>query len=150
MRAVVQRVKYARITINHSEKKHIRDGSLILLGIEESDNLNDIEWLAGKIARLRIFNDDEKRMNLSLLDIRGEAMVVSQFTLHASTKKGNRPSWIRSAKPEVAEPIYVEFVKVLGSHLENKIVTGDFGAHMEIELVNDGPVTIYLDTKQKE
>jgi len=122
----------------------------VFLGIEVGDTHEDIKWLAAKIARLRIFSDDEGKMNLSLQDINGEALVVSQFTLHASTKKGNRPSWIKAADPAVAEPIYEQFVLQLQGLLEKEIVTGIFGAHMDIELLNNGPVTIIIDTKNRE
>lgn len=150
MRAVIQRVQYASITINGEQKRGIKLGLLVLLGVESEDTQEDIDWLAGKIARLRIFNDDEGLMNLSLTDVNGEMMVVSQFTLHASTKKGNRPSWIRAADPAMAEPMYHKFVDSVSRHLEKKIITGEFGAMMEIELLNDGPVTIFIDTKNKE
>lgn len=150
MRAIIQRVQYARITINHEIKRSIAGGLCIFLGIETGDAAGDVDWLAAKIARLRIFDDREGKMNLSLQDIRGEVLVVSQFTLHAGTKKGNRPSWIRAADPEVAEPIYQQFVLHLQEHVKNPVVTGEFGAHMDIELLNDGPVTIFIDTKNKE
>ncbi len=150
MRAVIQRVQYAHISINKSEKRSIGKGLLLFIGIEDADNREDAAWLAGKIARLRIFPDNEGKMNLSLQDINGEALVVSQFTLHASTKKGNRPSWIKSADPSIAEPMYNEFVKLIQVMIQKKVVTGTFGAHMDIELINDGPVTIFMDTKNKE
>ncbi len=151
MRTVIQRVQYAHLTINQASKKSIEKGLLVLLGIESKDTTEDIEWLCGKIARLRIFNDHEDKMNLSVIDINGEIMVVSQFTLHASTKKGNRPSWIKAADPDFAEPIYQDFVKTLQAYISNKeIITGKFGAQMDIELVNDGPVTIIIDSKNRE
>jgi len=150
MRAVVQRVQFAHITIDKKVKKSISGGLTVFLGVEANDTKEDIIWLAGKIARLRIFDDAEGKMNLSLQEINGEALVVSQFTLHASTKKGNRPSWIRAAKPEVAEPIYEKFVFKLQELLKKKVVTGKFGAHMNIELLNNGPVTIIIDTKSRE
>jgi len=150
MRAVIQRVGYARITINHSTQRTIGKGLLVLLGIEQKDSREDIDWLCGKISRLRIFNDSEGKMNLSVQDIDGEIMVVSQFTLHASTKKGNRPSWIHAADPEISEPLYQEFVESLKNYLGKDLVTGEFGAKMDIELLNDGPVTIIIDTKRKE
>jgi D-aminoacyl-tRNA deacylase len=150
MRAVVQRVQHAHITIQKDSKRRISRGLTIFLGVEMGDTKEDIDWLAGKIARLRIFGDADGKMNLSLQDINGEALVVSQFTLHASTKKGNRPSWIRAAEPEVAEPIYEQFVFKLQELLEKEVVTGKFGAHMDIELLNDGPVTIIIDTKNRE
>ena len=150
MRAVIQRVSRARITINKKTTKEIGSGLLILLGIENEDHSEDVNWLAGKISRLRIFPDQDGTMNLSILDIEGEAMVVSQFTLHASTKKGNRPSWIKAAAPGFAEPLYREFVTRLEQESGRQITTGEFGAHMDIELVNDGPVTLLIDTKNKE
>ncbi len=151
MRTVIQRVQYAHLTINQASKKSIEKGLLVLLGIESKDTTEDIEWLCGKIARLRIFNDHEDKMNLSVIDINGEIMVVSQFTLHASTKKGNRPSWIKAADPDFAEPIYQDFVKTLQAYISNKeIITGKFGAQMDIELFNDGPVTIIIDSKNRE
>jgi D-tyrosyl-tRNA(Tyr) deacylase len=150
MRAILQRVQYANITINQTRKKSIDNGLLVLLGIENNDSLIDAEWLAGKIARLRIFADKDDKMNLSVQDIDGEIMLVSQFTLHASTKKGNRPSWIKAADPELAEPLYLEFINLLQVFLNKKIISGEFGAHMDIELLNDGPVTIFFDTKNKE
>ncbi len=151
MRTVIQRVQHAQITIDHSTQKSIGHGLLVLLGIEKEDTQDDIEWLCGKIARLRIFGDKDNKMNLSVQDIKGEIMAVSQFTLHASTKKGNRPSWIKAADPEHAEPMYLEFVKKLQSYIQNKeVITGEFGAHMDIELLNDGPVTIIIDSKNRE
>lgn len=150
MRAVIQRVEYARITIEDNIHRSIAGGICLFLGIENEDTVEDIEWLAAKIARLRIFDDGDGKMNLSLQDIDGEALVVSQFTLHASTKKGNRPSWIRAAEPAIAEPIYEQFVLHLQRHLKKTIITGEFGAHMNIELLNDGPVTIFIDTKNRE
>lgn len=150
MRVVIQRVQYAHITIGQSEKRSITQGMLVMLGIENEDAKEDIEWLAGKIARLRIFSDKEDKMNVSIQDIDGEILVVSQFTLHASTKKGNRPSWIKAADPKIAEPMYTEFVKILQGHLKKEIITGEFGAHMDIELLNDGPVTLFIDTKNRE
>jgi len=150
MRAVIQRVQHASITIEHTENRKIKQGLVILLGIEHTDEQADISWLASKIAKLRIFGDDEDKMNLSLQDINGEALVVSQFTLHASTKKGNRPSWIKAADPLLSEPLYHKFVLELQGHLNKKIITGEFGAHMDIELLNDGPVTILIDSKRKE
>jgi D-aminoacyl-tRNA deacylase len=151
MRTVIQRVQHARITIDHSTQKSIGKGLLVLLGIEKDDIREDIEWLCGKIARLRIFGDENDKMNLSVQDINGDVMAVSQFTLHASTKKGNRPSWIKAADPDKAEPMYMEFIQELNSYLENKeLVTGKFAAHMDIELLNDGPVTIIIDSKNRE
>ena len=150
MRAVIQRVEHAQITIENLEQKSISWGMTIFLGIEAGDTQEDIDWLAAKIARLRIFSDSEGKMNLSLQEINGEAMVVSQFTLHASIKKGNRPSWVRAADPAIAEPMYEQFVLQLQRLLKNEIVTGKFGAHMDILLRNDGPVTIIIDTKNRE
>ena len=150
MRAVIQRVEHAQITIENREENSISRGVTVFLGIEAGDTLEDIDWLAGKIARLRIFSDKKGKMNLSIQDISGEAMVVSQFTLHASTKKGNRPSWIRAADPIVAEPMYNKFVLRLQGFIEKRVVTGKFGAHMDVALKNDGPVTIIIDTKRRE
>jgi D-aminoacyl-tRNA deacylase len=150
MRAVIQRVEYAQITIENIDKKSIFRGVTVFLGIDADDTREDIEWLAGKIARLRIFSDKEGKMNLSLKEINGEAMVISQFTLHASTKKGNRPSWIKAAGPQVAEPMYNQFVLKLQELIEKAVVTGKFGAHMDVTLKNDGPVTIIIDTKNRE
>lgn len=150
MRAVVQRVKKASVTINENVKSKIGKGLLILLGIEEADTHEDIEWLSGKISRLRIFEDNNEAMNLSVKDIKGDVIVVSQFTLHANTKKGNRPSFIKAAKPEIAIPLYEQFVSQLESDLGKNIQTGEFGAMMQVELINDGPVTIIIDSKNKE
>jgi D-tyrosyl-tRNA(Tyr) deacylase len=150
MRAIIQRVQSARVTINEYTHGSIATGLCIFLGIENDDSGKDIEWLAAKIARLRIFDDETGKMNLSLQEINGEAMVVSQFTLHASTKKGNRPSWIKAADPSIAEPMYNQFVIQLQGLLKKKIATGQFGAHMNIALLNNGPVTIFIDTKNRE
>ena len=150
MRAVIQRVTRAYISINNGSGYEIGHGLVVLLGIEEADGPEDIQWLSGKIARLRIFNDPEGVMNFSVADTGGEVMIVSQFTLHASTKKGNRPSYIKSAPPEVAIPIYKRFVSQMEQDLGHPVVTGKFGAHMQINLTNDGPVTISIDTKNKE
>ncbi|HKK61737.1 MAG TPA: D-aminoacyl-tRNA deacylase [Bacteroidales bacterium] len=150
MRAVIQRVQHSTITINDSCTRSIGKGCLVLLGIEDADNADDARWLAGKIARLRIFADENDKMNQSIIDIEGDIMVVSQFTLHASTKKGNRPSWIKAANPQIAEPIYHDFVKLLETETGKKVITGVFGAYMKIDLLNDGPVTIFIDTKNKE
>jgi len=150
MRAVIQRVTKASVTIDGTEKSAIGNGLLILLGIEEADTMEDIKWLAGKISRLRIFEDENKVMNRSVSDVMGEAMVVSQFTLHAGTKKGNRPSYIKAARPETAIPLYEDFVKELELLLQKPVATGEFGAMMDIALVNSGPVTIIIDTKNKE
>ena len=150
MRALIQRVSRASVDIEGETKSAIQNGLLILLGIEEKDGTADIEWLAGKIARLRIFNDHQGVMNLSILDTAGDVIVVSQFTLHASTRKGNRPSYIRAAKPDSAIPLYNQFVERLETMLGKPVGTGVFGAMMEVSLVNDGPVTILMDTKNKE
>jgi len=150
MRAVIQRVLSASVSIEGTINSKIDKGLLILLGIEETDTEEDILWLCGKIIRLRIFNDNEGVMNLAVTDIKGEILVVSQFTLHASTKKGNRPSYIKAARPEIAIPRYEKFVKHLSVELGKPIATGAFGANMQISLINDGPVTIIIDTKNKE
>jgi D-tyrosyl-tRNA(Tyr) deacylase len=150
MRAVIQRVSEASVKINGQITGKIGRGLLILLGIEENDTNEDIEWLSGKITRLRIFNDDQGVMNLSVKEIDGEILVISQFTLHASTKKGNRPSYIKAAKPEIAIPLYNKLLDQLAKDFEKLIQSGVFGAMMDVSLVNDGPVTIIIDTKQKE
>lgn len=150
MKTVIQRVSKASVTVDGNEISGIEQGLLILLGIEDADNSNDIEWLSRKIANLRIFNDDNGVMNKSILDIDGDAIVVSQFTLHASTKKGNRPSYLKASKPEIAVPLYEEFVSQFEKDLGKKVGTGIFGADMKVELLNDGPVTILIDTKNKE
>ena len=150
MRVVIQRVSEASVSIDSKVISKIKKGVLILLGIEEADSREDIEWLCGKIARLRIFDDEAGIMNLSVMDIKGEILVVSQFTLHASTKKGNRPSYIKAARPETAIPLYTEFIKELGNLTGIEIQTGEFGAMMNVSLINDGPVTILIDSKYKE
>ena len=150
MRAVVQRVTKASVTINDSLQSSINKGLLVFLGIENNDTSEDIEWLSGKISRLRIFNDKNGIMNLSVKDIDGEILLISQFTLHASTKKGNRPSYIKAANPDIAIPVYNNFILKLQSDINKKIETGEFGALMQISLINDGPVTIIIDTKNKE
>jgi D-aminoacyl-tRNA deacylase len=150
MRAVIQRVLSASVAIDGTINSKIDKGLLILLGIEETDTEEDMRWLCGKIIRLRIFNDTEGVMNLAVTDIKGEIMVVSQFTLHASTKKGNRPSYIKAARPEIAIPHYEKFIKNLSVELGKPIATGKFGADMQVSLINDGPVTIIIDTKNKE
>ena len=150
MRAVIQKVSVASITINRETTKKIGHGLVILLGIEASDNQTDIDWLSGKIARLRIFDDAEGVMNLSVTDVDGEIMVVSQFTLHASTKKGNRPSYIKAASPETAIPLYESFIDQIEQELGKLVVTGKFGGYMQVNLTNDGPVTINIDTKNRE
>ena len=150
MRAVVQRVRNADVTVNGEVISRIGEGLLLFLGIEEADAQGDIDWLCKKIANLRIFNDENDVMNNSLLDSGGEALVISQFTLHASTKKGNRPSYIRAAKPDVAIPLYEGFIAKLGEELDREVGAGIFGADMKVNLLNDGPVTIIIDTKNKE
>ena len=150
MRAVIQRVSQADITINDSTRKTIGEGLVILVGIEEEDSVEDVGWLCGKISRLRIFNDRNGVMNLSVKEIGGEVMIVSQFTLHASTRKGNRPSYIRAAAPETAIPLYEAFIAQMQQDLEQAVVTGEFGATMNINLTNTGPVTILIDTKHRE
>ena len=149
MIAVIQRVSEASVTINGETKSSIKKGLLLLLGIEDADTSDDIEWLAAKIVNLRIFNDSEGVMNVSVKDIGGEIIVVSQFTLHASTKKGNRPSYIKAAKPEIAIPLYEKFIDGISTQLDKPVGTGEFGADMKVSLINDGPVTIMIDTKTK-
>lgn len=150
MRAVIQRVSTASVTINGDMKSAIGTGFMVLLGIEAADTEEDAEWLCGKIAQLRVFADDAGLMNKSLKEADGEVLVVSQFTLHASYKKGNRPSFIKAARPEQAIPLYEYFIKTLSQAIEKPIATGTFGADMKVALVNDGPVTIIMDTKNKE
>lgn len=150
MRAVIQRVSRASVTINNLLRSEIGTGLLVLVGIEESDDTTDIEWLAGKIVNLRIFDDENGVMNRSVIETGGEIMAISQFTLHAKTKKGNRPSYIRAANPELAIPVYNKFVRELSQLMGQQIATGEFGEMMRVELVNEGPVTIIIDTKNKE
>ena len=150
MRVVIQRVSRASVSINGRIKSEIGLGLLVLLGVETDDKEEDLNWLTGKITRLRIFNDSDDVMNLSVMDIKGEILVASQFTLHASTKKGNRPAYIKAAKPEIAIPLYEKFVDKLEQETGQIVQTGEFGAMMEIALVNDGPVTIIIDSKNKE
>ena len=150
MRAVIQRVRKSNVSIEGKIFSSIDKGLLILLGIETDDNQEDIDWLCGKIARLRIFDNENGVMNLSVCDVKGNCLVVSQFTLHASTKKGNRPSYIRAAQPEIAIPLYEKFIKTLADTTQISIKTGIFGANMQVELINDGPVTIIIDSKDKE
>lgn len=150
MRAVIQRVSKASVTIDGNIHSQIGDGLLVLLGIEDADTKEDIEWLSAKIINLRIFNDAAAVMNESILDKNGEILLVSQFTLHASTKKGNRPSYIKASKPGIAVPLYEKMIEQLSKDLGKPIQTGVFGADMKVELLNDGPVTIVMDTKQKE
>jgi len=149
MKAVIQRVTSASVTIEHKVVANINLGLLVLIGIEDADTQEDISWLTAKIANLRIFGDENDVMNLSVKDVDGEIIVVSQFTLHAATKKGNRPSYIKAAKPEIAIPLYEKFVITLEQELGKKVQTGQFGADMKVALINDGPVTIIIDTKIK-
>jgi D-tyrosyl-tRNA(Tyr) deacylase len=150
MRAVIQRVRDAHLVINGEKERGMGPGLVILVGIEENDTSSDTEWLSGKISRLRIFNDEKGVMNLSVTDVKAEVMIISQFTLHASTKKGNRPSYIRAARPEIAIPLYETFINRMQQDLDREVVTGEFGASMQVNLTNDGPVTILIDTKNRE
>lgn len=150
MRVVIQRTTHASVTIGGQLKSAIGPGMLILVGIEDADRPEDIDWLCRKIVNLRIFDDDEGVMNRSVLETGGDILVVSQFTLHASTKKGNRPSYIRAARPEISIPLYEQFCEALSQALGKSVETGQFGADMQVELLNDGPVTICMDTKNKE
>jgi D-tyrosyl-tRNA(Tyr) deacylase len=149
MKTVIQRVSEASVSIAGEKVADIQQGLLVLLGIENADTQADIVWLCRKIANLRIFNDEKGLMNLSVKDIHGQMIVVSQFTLHASTKKGNRPSFIKAAKPDVAIPLYEKFVEEMQKLMETKVQTGEFGANMQISLINDGPVTIVIDSQMK-
>jgi D-tyrosyl-tRNA(Tyr) deacylase len=150
LKAVIQRVSNSSVTIENKIVAEIQKGLLILIGIEEADSQEDIVWLTSKIANLRIFGDENDVMNLSLKDIDGDVIVVSQFTLHALTKKGNRPSYIKAAKPDIAIPLYENFVAQMELEIGKKVQTGQFGADMKVSLINDGPVTIIIDTKNKE
>lgn len=150
MRALIQRVTEASVTINAKVKSQIGVGLLVLLGVEHEDTLSDVEWLSAKIANLRIFPDEADVMNRSVLDVQGEVLVVSQFTLHASTKKGNRPSYIKAARPDVAIPLYEKFCETISRSIGKPVGTGEFGADMKVRLLNDGPVTIWMDSKNKE
>ena len=150
MRALLQRVSSGSVTIAGDSAGEIGNGLVILLGIEEVDDASDVDWLIGKITRMRIFSDDDGLMNRSMLDARGDALVVSQFTLHASTKKGNRPSFIKAARPEQAIPLYELFVRKLSESIEGIVAAGEFGADMQVALVNDGPVTIWIDSRNRE
>ncbi|MGB0609350.1 MAG: D-aminoacyl-tRNA deacylase [Verrucomicrobiales bacterium] len=150
MRALIQRVTSASVHIEGNEFSKIDNGLLVLLGIEDEDSESDIDWLSSKISQMRIFDDGNGLMNLSVNDINGKILVVSQFTLHASTKKGNRPSFIRASKPNHAIPMYEEFIRNISDKIQNDVLTGKFGASMEIKLVNDGPVTIWVDSKNRE
>ncbi len=150
MRVVLQRVSHASVTINNTIKSQIKKGLLVFVGIEDADTIADIEWLSNKIVNLRIFDDENKVPNISVKDIGGDILVVSQFTLHADTKKGNRPSYIKASKPNIAIPMYQKIIEQLEKDLGKKIFTGEFGADMKVELLNDGPITIWIDTKNKE
>jgi D-tyrosyl-tRNA(Tyr) deacylase len=150
MKTVLQRVSSASVTIEHKVVADIQKGLVILVGIEDTDSQEDIDWLVGKITKIRIFDDENQVMNLSVQDIDGDIIVVSQFTLHASTKKGNRPSYIKAAKPDVAIPLYENFIKSIELVIGKKVQTGVFGADMKVSLLNDGPVTILIDSKNKE
>ncbi|MGL2986956.1 D-aminoacyl-tRNA deacylase [Flavobacterium sp. RSSA_27] len=150
MRVVIQRVANASVTVESKVVAEIQNGLLVFVGIEEADTQEDLDWLVTKITQLRIFNDENEVMNLSVQDIGGDVLVVSQFTLHAATKKGNRPSYIKAAKPDIAIPMYERFVKALESKLGKKVPTGVFGADMKVLLLNDGPVTIQIDSKNRE
>jgi len=150
MRVVIQRVSEASVKIEGLLKGHIGPGMLILAGFEEEDNREDLEWMVRKIANLRIFDDDQGVMNLSVSRVSGQLLVVSQFTLHASTRKGNRPSYVKAAVPDIAIPLYESFCTMLQTYTGIKIETGEFGAHMEVRLINDGPVTIIIDSKKRE
>ena len=150
MRIVIQRVSEASVTIDQRIKSKITNGLLILVGFEEADNMEDVEWISRKICNLRVFNDSEGKMNLSIQETQGEMLVISQFTLHASTKKGNRPSFIKAAQPEMAIPLYESFIKLLELNRTGKVFSGEFGADMKVALINDGPVTICFDSKNRE
>ena len=150
MRTVIQRVQHASVSINGSIKSSIGNGFLLLLGIEATDTSEDVDWLVKKVSALRVFDDENGVMNRSIIDVQGEALVVSQFTLYASYKKGNRPSWFRAASHDISVPLYEEFCNKLSATLGKEVGTGEFGADMKVELLNDGPVTICMDTKNKE
>ena len=149
MRVVIQRVSSASVSINNEIKGSVEQGLLILLGIETEDTFEDVEWLCAKIPKLRIFNDADGVMNLSLSDVNGEIMLISQFTLHALTKKGNRPSYIKAARSEQAIPLYAKFIQRLSAETNKEIITGEFGADMKVTLTNDGPLTIIIDSKER-
>lgn len=150
MRVLIQRVSSASVIIDNKVKSKISKGLLILVGIENSDNEEDIEWITNKIVNLRIFDDENGVMNISPIDCNAEILVVSQFTLYASTKKGNRPSYIKASKPDIAIPLYEQFCNVISNKIGKPVQTGEFGAYMQVELINDGPVTIWIDSKNKE
>jgi D-tyrosyl-tRNA(Tyr) deacylase len=150
MRVVIQRVSHSSVTINGQVRAAIQGGLLVLVGIEEADNVEDAAWLAGKIVNLRVFNDEKGVMNCSVKESGRDILLISQFTLHAATRKGNRPSYIRASKPEHAIPLYQQMIDHLGKELGKPVLTGEFGADMKVELLNDGPVTIWIDSKQRE
>ena len=150
MRALIQRVSSASVQIDNKVFSKIGNGLLVLLGVENEDSDSDIEWLSSKISQMRIFDDKNDHMNLSVNDINGEVLVVSQFTLHASTKKGNRPSYIRASKPDHAVPMYEAFISQMKDKIQNGVFSGQFGARMQVNLINDGPVTIWMDSKSRE
>lgn len=150
MRAIVQRVSRAKVSVNNETVGQCGEGFMILLGVHTDDNTEDADWLAAKVAALRVFSDEEGKMNLSITDVSGEALVVSQFTLHAKYKKGTRPSFIHAARPETAIPLYEHFIRQLEDHLKKPVASGQFGAMMEVDLINHGPVTITMDTRNKE
>jgi len=150
MRVVIQRVKESSVSIDGNIKSKIGKGLMILVGFENEDNETDLIWMSNKIISMRIFDDNEGVMNLSLKDVGGEVLVVSQFTLHAKTKKGNRPSYIKAAKPDIAIPLYENFIKEIQKNINTEVKTGEFGADMQVALINDGPVTIIIDSKNKE
>ena len=150
MRALIQRVSSASVQIDNKVFRKIGNGLLVLLGVEDEDSHTDIEWLSSKISQMRIFDDKNDHMNLSVNDINGEILVVSQFTLHASTKKGNRPSYIRASKPDHAVPMYEAFISQMKDKIQNGVFSGQFGACMQVDLINDGPVTIWMDSKNRE
>lgn len=150
MRAIIQRVSQASVTIEKKCCGSIQDGLLVLLGVESTDDQEDIDWLAKKIVEMRIFSDENGKMNRSIKEVEGRILIISQFTLHAKTKKGNRPSFIHAAPPDVAIPLYEAFISDMKQHLPGSVETGIFGADMQVELINDGPVTIWIDTKNKE
>jgi D-tyrosyl-tRNA(Tyr) deacylase len=149
MRIIIQRVKHAKVIIKPDYEAKINQGLLLFLGIEDEDTQQDIDWLVRKTSQMRLFSDDDGKMNLSLIDKSYEALVISQFTLHASTKKGNRPSFIKAAKPQFAEPMYEKFIQKLSEVLPTQVKSGQFGADMQVSLQNDGPVTIFMDSKEK-
>lgn len=150
MRVLIQRVSKASVTIENKVKSHISKGLLILVGIEDADNEEDIEWITNKIVNIRLFDDENGVMNISPIDCKADIMIVSQFTLYASTKKGNRPSYIKASKPDIAIPLYERFCNVIRTKIGKSVETGEFGANMQVELLNDGPVTIWIDSKNRE